>query len=90
MPHVGVRVEGGVAAVVLSRGKVNALDEATIDELNDRFRETEEDEAVRSVVFSGEGKFFSSTRAPCISRRRRFALDWWTRSVPGTSCWGKP
>ena len=59
MPHVGVRVEGGVAAVVLSRGKVNALDEATIDELNDRFRETEEDEAVRAVVFSGEGKFFS-------------------------------
>ncbi|MCL5885079.1 MAG: enoyl-CoA hydratase-related protein [Deltaproteobacteria bacterium] len=54
MPHVGVRVEGGVAAVVLSRGKVNALDEATIDELNDRFREIEEDEAVRAVTVNGE------------------------------------
>jgi enoyl-CoA hydratase/carnithine racemase len=29
MPYVNVRVEGGVAAVVLCRGKVNALDEAT-------------------------------------------------------------
>lgn len=59
MPHVNVRVEGGVAVVVLCRGKVNALDEATIDELNDRFRELETDEAARSVVFSAEGKFFS-------------------------------
>jgi len=59
MPHVSVRVEGGVAGVVLHRGKVNALDEATIDELNDRFRELEADAAVRAVVFSAEGKFFS-------------------------------
>lgn len=59
MPYVNVRVEGGVAAVVLCRGKVNALDEPTIDELKDRFRELETDEAVRAVVFSGEGKFFS-------------------------------
>ncbi len=59
MPHVSARVEDGVAVVVLCRGKVNALDEATIDELNDRFRELETDEAVRAVVFSGEGKFFS-------------------------------
>lgn len=59
MPHVIIRVEGEVAVVVLCRGKVNALDEATIDELNDRFRGIEADEAVRAVVFSGEGKFFS-------------------------------
>ena len=59
MPHVSACVEDGVAVVVLCRGKVNALDEATIDELNDRFRELETDEAVRAVVFSGEGKFFS-------------------------------
>jgi enoyl-CoA hydratase len=59
MPYVNVRVEGGVAAVILCRGKVNALDEPTIDELKDQFRELEVDEAVRAVVFSGEGKFFS-------------------------------
>jgi len=59
MAHVNVRVEEGLAAVVLCRGKVNALDEATIDELKDRFRELEADAAVRAVVFSGEGKFFS-------------------------------
>jgi enoyl-CoA hydratase/carnithine racemase len=57
--HVNVRFEEGVAAIVLSRGKVNALDEPTVDELKDRFREIEADEAVRAVVFSGEGKFFS-------------------------------
>ena len=59
MPHVNVRVEGGVAIVVLCRAKVNALDEPTIDELKDRFHELEADDAVRAVVFSGEGKFFS-------------------------------
>jgi enoyl-CoA hydratase/carnithine racemase len=59
MPYVKVRVEGEVAVVFLCRGKVNALDEATIDELKDRFREIEVDEAIRAVVFSGEGKFFS-------------------------------
>jgi enoyl-CoA hydratase/carnithine racemase len=56
---VNVRVEGGVATVPLCRGKVNALDEPTIDGQKDRFRELEEDESVRAVVFSGEGKFFS-------------------------------
>ena len=59
MPHVSVCVDGEVAVLVLSRGKVNALDEPTIGELEDRFRELETDEAVRAVIFSGEGKFFS-------------------------------
>jgi enoyl-CoA hydratase len=59
MPHVKVRIDDGVASLFLSRGKVNAIDEATIDELDDRFRELEADETVRAVVFSGEGKFFS-------------------------------
>ena len=48
-----------MAEVLLGRGKVNALDEPTIDELNKRFRELEADEGVRAAVFSGEGKFFS-------------------------------
>jgi enoyl-CoA hydratase/carnithine racemase len=59
MPHVRVRIDDGVASLFLCRGKVNALDEATIDELGDRFRELEADETVRAAVFSGEGKFFS-------------------------------
>ena len=59
MPHVSVCVDGDVAVLVLSRGKVNALDEPTIGELEDRFRELETEEAVRAVIFSGEGKFFS-------------------------------
>ena len=56
---MSVCVDGEVAVLVLSRGKVNALDEPTIGELEDRFRELETDEAVRAVIFSGEGKFFS-------------------------------
>ncbi|HZL98075.1 MAG TPA: enoyl-CoA hydratase/isomerase family protein [Terriglobales bacterium] len=59
MTYVNVSAKGGVATLVLCRGKVNALDAPTIDELKDRFRELEADEAVRAVVFSGEGKFFS-------------------------------
>ena len=59
MRHVSVSVEGGVAVVVLCRGKVNAIDEPTIDELKDCFRELGADEGARAVVFSGEGKFFS-------------------------------
>jgi 3,2-trans-enoyl-CoA isomerase len=59
MQYVNVSVEGEVAVIVLCRGKVNAFDESTVDELNDRFHELEADEAVRAVVFSGEGKFFS-------------------------------
>lgn len=55
MPHVSARVEDGVAVVVLCRGKVNALDEPTIDELNERFRELEAEEAVRAVVFPERG-----------------------------------
>ena len=39
--------------------KVNAIDEPTIDELKDCFRELGADEGARAVVFSGEGKFFS-------------------------------
>lgn len=48
-----------MASVVLGRGKVNALDEPTVEELGARFRELEPDESVRAVVFTGEGKFFS-------------------------------
>lgn len=49
MPHVSVCVDGEVAVLVLSRGKVNALDEPTIGELEDHFHELETDEAVRAV-----------------------------------------
>lgn len=59
MPHVGVSVEDRVATLSLCRGKVNALDEQTIEVLKARCIALEEDESVRAVVFTGEGKFFS-------------------------------
>jgi len=38
MAHVSVCVDGEVAVLVLSRGRVNALEEPTIGELENRFR----------------------------------------------------
>lgn len=46
---MSVCVDGEVAVLVLSRGKVNALDEPTIGELEGHFHELETDEAVRGV-----------------------------------------
>lgn len=54
-----VSKEDGVATVTLSRGKVNALNEATVEELYVRFRSLEGDASVSSVVLTGAGKFFS-------------------------------
>ncbi len=59
MTNASVRIEEGTASVVLCRGKVNAIDEPTVDELGRCFRELESDDTVRAVIFSGEGKFFS-------------------------------
>ena len=47
MPHVSVCVDGEVAVLALFREKVNALDEPTVGELEDRFRELETEESAR-------------------------------------------
>ena len=49
----------GIATVTLSRGKVNALNEAVIEELDARLKELERAGDVRGVVLTGQGKFFS-------------------------------
>src|SRR5262245_32773085 len=54
-----VTVAAGVATVTLARGKVNALDEATVDDLRAAFRRLTADDAVRAVVLTGSGSFFS-------------------------------
>ena len=59
MRHLHVSTDQGLAEVRLERGKVNALNEEVVDELADCFRRLAADPAVRSVVLTGTGKFFS-------------------------------
>lgn len=49
----------GIATVTLQRGKVNALNEPMVEEVFDIFENLEKDTQVKSVVFTGSGKFFS-------------------------------
>jgi enoyl-CoA hydratase/carnithine racemase len=49
----------GIVTVTLSRGKVNALNEAVIDEMAGCFKELAVDAGVRAVILTGTGKFFT-------------------------------
>ena len=49
----------GIATLVLSRGRVNALNGVVIDQFWSQFKELEGDHEVRAVVLTGQGKFFS-------------------------------
>jgi enoyl-CoA hydratase/carnithine racemase len=51
--------EKGIATVTLQRGKVNALNEPMVEEIFDSFRNLETDTEVKSIIFTGAGKFFS-------------------------------
>ncbi len=54
-----VSTEQGIATITLARGKVNALDEPGVEELQRRLVELERDREVRAVVLTGRGAFFS-------------------------------
>jgi len=80
---VNVEVRDGLAEVRLERGKVNALNEAVVDELARRFGEMAADSSVRGSILTGTGKFFSfgfdipefmnATKAEFTSYLGRFA-----------------
>jgi len=59
MSFVEAETTGGVATVTLERGKVNALNDAVVDELAATFEALRRDAAVGAVVLTGRGKFFS-------------------------------
>ncbi|WP_269522532.1 enoyl-CoA hydratase/isomerase family protein [Coraliomargarita parva] len=59
MNTLSVTKSEAVATVTLSRGKVNALNEAMVEELATCFEELEQDPEVRAVILTGQGKFFS-------------------------------
>jgi enoyl-CoA hydratase/carnithine racemase len=59
MSCVTVSTERELAIVTLERGKVNALNRHTLEELDGAFGRLEKDDSVRAVVLTGSGSFFS-------------------------------
>jgi enoyl-CoA hydratase/carnithine racemase len=51
--------EDGIARVAIRRGKVNAFNDAVIDEMSRTFAELALDPSVRAITLTGTGKFFS-------------------------------
>jgi enoyl-CoA hydratase/carnithine racemase len=56
---VKISKESNIATVTLDRGKVNALNEPMVEELTEAFQNLEEDGDTRSVILTGDEKFFS-------------------------------
>ncbi|HSP17128.1 MAG TPA: enoyl-CoA hydratase/isomerase family protein [Thermoanaerobaculia bacterium] len=48
-----------VATISIERGKVNALNRELVEELRARFAALEADPAVKAIILTGSGKFFS-------------------------------
>jgi len=59
MSSVFISKDDGIATVTLSRGKVNALNEPMIEQLNSYFMDLENDETVKAIILTGQGNFFS-------------------------------
>lgn len=59
MDEIRVTRADGVATILLSRGKVHALNESTLDRLGHALSDVEHDPDVRAVVLGAEGPFFS-------------------------------
>lgn len=59
MDFANLTTNEGIARVALSRGKVNAINEKVVDELTDCFRALSYDPAVKAIILTGEGKFFT-------------------------------
>ena len=59
MSFVHVSIVGDIATATLSRGKVNALNEPMVEEITKSFEDLATDTEVKSIIFTGSGKFFS-------------------------------
>lgn len=59
MNFVQISRKDGIATVTLAREKVNALNEALIDETQDTLNDLEHEEGVKALIITGQGKFFS-------------------------------
>jgi enoyl-CoA hydratase/carnithine racemase len=59
LSFIHVSKDGEIATVTLSRGKVNALNEPMVEELTKALEDLAIDNEVKSIIFTGSGKFFS-------------------------------
>jgi Delta3-Delta2-enoyl-CoA isomerase len=59
MNFIKVSKENGITTVTMSRGKVNAINEAFIDELGAVYNELAADADTKAVILTSDGKFFS-------------------------------
>jgi len=59
MSFVEIESSEGIATVILSRGKVNALNGMVVDELRACLKALEVDRGLKALVLTGHGKFFS-------------------------------
>ncbi len=59
MNFASVSKDNGLATITLSRGKVNALNEPMVEQINSCFDDLEQDSAVKAIILTGQGKFFS-------------------------------
>jgi enoyl-CoA hydratase/carnithine racemase len=59
MVYIEPQKSGGIATLMLRRGKVNALNGAVVDEMRALLKTYENDPEVKSIVLTGSGKFFS-------------------------------
>jgi len=59
MNFVHLSINENIATIVLNRPKVNALNEAVVEELRECFQRVADDTSVKSVILTGEGNFFS-------------------------------
>lgn len=59
MQYVSLEMDESVAWITLNRGKVNAFNDELRGELDQCLRQLESDPAVRALVLTGTGKFFT-------------------------------
>lgn len=59
MDFIKTSISKGIATVVISRGKVNALNRQVVEGLRVTLEGLEADPSVKAVVLTGQGKFFS-------------------------------
>jgi len=59
MSFTNVEIDQGIATVVLSRGKVNALNADVVNELRNTFNALETEQDVKGIILTGYGEFFS-------------------------------
>jgi len=59
MEFVGLQKSEGIATLMLTRGKVNAINARVVGELRDTLKTLEAEPEAKSIVLTGGGRFFS-------------------------------